>query len=194
MKENFEKEKTNDCDGQSNHKEILAVEPKSFLANISVVIIAKRKGIVFELKISFAAKISDIDIHKGEDFVIVKHAPFTWLNIVESEENIVHSLTINTVVELIQVDIIENTEVIENRRDDSSCSWDRNENFKPVDEVREELHKRSIKVIRKISDYIITIWIDRTAAIDAAAICCIGGRIGVVAGTGSIVKYACIWA
>lgn len=99
-------------------------------------------------------KVSDVDFHKREDCEVVKHAPLAGLDVIESEEDAVHSLAVETVVELEQIDIVKDTEVIEGRRNDSSCSWDGDNDVKVIDELREEL---SFKVVRKVSHCLIVV-------------------------------------
>lgn len=135
IEKSLEEQKPSNRNRQRDHKEILAVRPKSFRSNDCMVFISKRKGSICMLIVCLILKIANVGIHEIESSVVVQYTPFAGLDIVEGEKDIIHGLAIKPIMELVQIDIIENPEVIEHGRDNSSCRWNRDEDLEVIDEL-----------------------------------------------------------
>jgi len=82
------------------------------------------------LRVDKDIKGSEVDSHQCEYCLIVDNAPLFVLDNTYLFEDLVHSLTVCSIVELVKIKIIKYSKKVEQGREDASAGRDRNGNLK----------------------------------------------------------------
>ena len=114
-KDTFEENKNHDCDWDGDSEEVLAVGHESLSFHLGVVGSGEVVDVVVVLILSHFFVAIDTDAQITEQFLIIKQAPLGVLNLVDLNEHLVHCITIHSVVELQQKQVVKNTKKVEDR-------------------------------------------------------------------------------
>lgn len=113
---------------QRNDEEILAVLPKSLRADVGVGL-SESVFVVTALLLCEVGEGLRVDAQQSENGFVVHQTPFFGLNFVEGFEDGVHRFSVSSVVELKQINIVEDSEKVKQRRNHPPRSGHRNQQF-----------------------------------------------------------------
>ena len=71
---------------------------------------------------------------EGHYFAVVDEAPFSLLDITNVVKDGSHRVTVGSVVELVQIQVVKHPKEVEQGRNKTSCSWDGDDPGNPFDD------------------------------------------------------------
>lgn len=99
---------------QTDNEEVLAVSPQSLFAHVRVVCVSVVEVAVRSFVVGAVPKAALIDGEEVQNSLIVDKAPLFALDFVDAPKHCVHRVSVDAVVELEEVNIVENSEVVKN--------------------------------------------------------------------------------